>query len=61
MKPTMNACSTDESDWRSLADAGLSDRQIARDIVAQVLGTRIPVARPLPGEAAAEDRARVGD
>jgi len=34
-----------------LAEAGLSDRQIARDIVAQVLGTRIPVARPLPEEA----------
>jgi 1-deoxy-D-xylulose-5-phosphate synthase len=31
-----------------LEDAGLTDRQIARDIVAQVLGTRIPVARPLP-------------
>jgi 1-deoxy-D-xylulose-5-phosphate synthase len=36
-----------------LADAGLSDQRIARDIVAQVLGTegtRIPVARPLPDE-----------
>jgi 1-deoxy-D-xylulose-5-phosphate synthase len=33
-----------------LAEVGLSDRQIARDIVAQVLGTRIPVARPLPDE-----------
>lgn len=31
-----------------LAEAGLSDQRIARDIVAQVLGTRIPVARPLP-------------
>jgi 1-deoxy-D-xylulose-5-phosphate synthase len=31
-----------------LEEAGLTDRQIARDIVAQVLGTRIPVARPLP-------------
>ena len=30
-----------------LADAGLTDQQIARDIVSQVLGTRIPVARPL--------------
>ena len=33
-----------------LADAGLTDQQIARDIVSQVLGTRIPVARPLPEE-----------
>jgi 1-deoxy-D-xylulose-5-phosphate synthase len=36
-----------------LAAAGLSDQRIARDIVAQVLGTegtRIPVARPLPDE-----------
>ena len=36
-----------------LADVGLTDQQIARDIVAQVLGTRIPVARPLPDEAGA--------
>jgi 1-deoxy-D-xylulose-5-phosphate synthase len=35
-----------------LADVGLTDQQIARDIVSQVLGTRIPVARPLPEEAA---------
>ncbi|WP_166864670.1 MULTISPECIES: 1-deoxy-D-xylulose-5-phosphate synthase [unclassified Salinibacterium] len=33
-----------------LADAGLTEQRIARDIVAQVLGTRIPVARPLPAE-----------
>jgi 1-deoxy-D-xylulose-5-phosphate synthase len=33
-----------------LADVGLTDQQIARDIVSQVLGTRIPVARPLPEE-----------
>jgi 1-deoxy-D-xylulose-5-phosphate synthase len=36
-----------------LGDVGLTDRQIARDIVAQVLGTegaRIPVARRLPEE-----------
>ena len=31
-----------------LADVGLTDQQIARDIVSQVLGQRIPVARPLP-------------
>jgi 1-deoxy-D-xylulose-5-phosphate synthase len=30
-----------------LASVGLTDQQIARDIVSQVLGTRIPVARPL--------------
>lgn len=34
-----------------LDGAGLNDRRIARDIVAQVLGTRIPVARPLPENA----------
>ncbi|QEO10175.1 1-deoxy-D-xylulose-5-phosphate synthase [Protaetiibacter larvae] len=38
-----------------LEDVGLTDQRIARDIVAQVLGTRIPVARPLPGEAARAD------
>src|SRR6187402_2566387 len=37
-----------------LADAGLTDQRIARDIVSQVLGTRIPVARPLPDEPARE-------
>jgi 1-deoxy-D-xylulose-5-phosphate synthase len=31
-----------------LAEAGLTDQKIARDIVSQVLGQRIPVARPLP-------------
>ncbi|WP_167131671.1 1-deoxy-D-xylulose-5-phosphate synthase [Paramicrobacterium chengjingii] len=29
-----------------LEDAGLTGRQIARDVVAQVLGSRIPIARP---------------
>ena len=36
-----------------LAEVGLSDQRIARDIVSQVLGTagtRIPIARPLPDE-----------
>lgn len=42
-----------------LAEVGLSDQRIARDIVAQVLGTRIPVARPLPEEIDAEQSARV--
>lgn len=36
-----------------LEAAGLSEQRIARDIVAQVLGTRIPVARPLPEESTA--------
>jgi 1-deoxy-D-xylulose-5-phosphate synthase len=34
-----------------LADAGLTAQDIARDVVAQVLGSKIPVARPLPEEA----------
>ncbi|MCU1571167.1 MAG: dxs [Naasia sp.] len=31
-----------------LAEAGLTAQVIARDLVAQVLGTKIPIARPLP-------------
>jgi len=38
-----------------LDEVGLSDQRIARDIVAQVLGTRIPVARPLPEDVAAQE------
>jgi 1-deoxy-D-xylulose-5-phosphate synthase len=30
--------------------AGLTPQNIARDLVAQVLGSRIPVARPLPDD-----------
>jgi 1-deoxy-D-xylulose-5-phosphate synthase len=41
-----------------LAEVGLSDQQIARDIVSQVLGTRIPVARPLPEEAVPQESSR---
>jgi 1-deoxy-D-xylulose-5-phosphate synthase len=41
-----------------LEDVGLTPQHIARDVVAQVLGSRIPVARPLPEEAAAHDEAR---
>ena len=33
-----------------LDDAGLTPQKIARDLVAQVLGSRIPIARPLPLE-----------
>ncbi|RDV43453.1 1-deoxy-D-xylulose-5-phosphate synthase [Leifsonia sp. ku-ls] len=35
-----------------LEDAGLTPQKIARDLVAQVLGSRVPIARPLPEEAA---------
>ena len=41
-----------------LEDAGLTDQRIARDIVAQVLGTRVPVARPLPEESREYDAER---
>lgn len=34
--------------------AGLTPQAIARDVVAQVLGSRIPVARPLPDDARVE-------
>jgi 1-deoxy-D-xylulose-5-phosphate synthase len=33
---------------------GLTPQQIARDLVSQVLGSKIPVARPLPDEASTE-------
>ncbi|WP_077488602.1 1-deoxy-D-xylulose-5-phosphate synthase [Sinomonas mesophila] len=35
-----------------LERVGLTPRQIAHDIVAQVLGTKVPFARPLPGQPA---------
>lgn len=38
-----------------LQDAGLTPAKIAHDVVAQVLGTRIPVARPAPSDAALHD------
>jgi 1-deoxy-D-xylulose-5-phosphate synthase len=34
-----------------LEEAGLTPQQIARDVVEQVLGSKIPVARPLPEDA----------
>jgi 1-deoxy-D-xylulose-5-phosphate synthase len=37
-----------------LEDAGLTPQKIARDLVAQVLGSRIPIARPLPAEELSE-------
>ncbi|WP_158864530.1 1-deoxy-D-xylulose-5-phosphate synthase [Leifsonia sp. AG29] len=33
-----------------LEDAGLTPQKIARDLVAQVLGSRVPIARPLPAD-----------
>ncbi|NQX14308.1 1-deoxy-D-xylulose-5-phosphate synthase [Rathayibacter sp. VKM Ac-2857] len=41
-----------------LDDVGLTPQHIARDVVAQVLGSKIPVARPLPEEVAAHDDVR---
>lgn len=45
------------------SDAGLTAQVIARDVVAQVLGSKIPVARPLPEEqnADTEDLLRRND
>ncbi|SJM65805.1 1-deoxy-D-xylulose-5-phosphate synthase [Gulosibacter sp. 10] len=37
-----------------LEDAGLTSRRIARDVVAQVLGSRVPAARPRPSGRPAE-------
>lgn len=41
-----------------LAEAGLTAQDIARDVVAQVLGSKIPVARPLPEESHISDSLR---
>ncbi len=41
-----------------LEDAGLTPQKIARDLVAQVLGSKVPVARPLPTEAGRGSRRR---
>jgi 1-deoxy-D-xylulose-5-phosphate synthase len=35
-----------------LERVGLTAQQVARDVVAQVLGTKVPFARPLPGQEA---------
>ena len=40
---------------KPLEKVGLTPQHIARDVVAQVLGSKIPVARPLP----AEENARI--
>ncbi|HOT34113.1 MAG TPA: transketolase C-terminal domain-containing protein, partial [Rhodoglobus sp.] len=39
-----------------LEQVGLTPQAIARDVVAQVLGSKIPVARPLPAELTASER-----
>ena len=41
-----------------LTEAGLTAQDIARDVVAQVLGSKIPVARPLPEESSVADSLR---
>jgi len=41
-----------------LEDAGLTPAKIAQDVVAQVLGTRIPVARPTHAPLSIDDFAR---
>ena len=38
-----------------LERVGLTPQDIARDVVSQVLGSKIPVARPLPGESETSD------
>jgi 1-deoxy-D-xylulose-5-phosphate synthase len=40
-----------------LQKVGLTPQHIARDVVAQVLGSKIPIARPLEGES--EDERRI--
>ena len=47
-------------DW-ILEQVGLTPQAIARDVVAQVLGTRIPVARPLPEDVPAEQERAARD
>ncbi|MGO4300424.1 1-deoxy-D-xylulose-5-phosphate synthase [Leifsonia sp. RAF41] len=44
-----------------LEDAGLTPQKIARDLVAQVLGSRVPIARPLPDDATADDTPADGE
>jgi 1-deoxy-D-xylulose-5-phosphate synthase len=41
-----------------LEDAGLTSQHIARNLVAQVLGMKVPVARPLPAEGDTNDSIR---
>ena len=41
-----------------LDQVGLTPQHIARDVVAQVLGSKIPVARPLPDEHSERERIR---
>ncbi len=39
-----------------LEQVGLTPQAIARDVVAQVLGSKIPVARPLPSESSSDEQ-----
>ncbi|MDM4763204.1 1-deoxy-D-xylulose-5-phosphate synthase [Galbitalea sp. SE-J8] len=41
-----------------LESVGLTAQRIAQDVVSQVLGSKIPVARPLPDDVPASERAR---
>lgn len=43
-----------------LEKVGLTSQNIARDVVAQVLGSKIPVARPLPEDQAVESARQAG-
>ena len=43
-----------------LEKVGLTAQTIARDVVAQVLGSKIPIARPLPGELTVDARVTEG-
>jgi 1-deoxy-D-xylulose-5-phosphate synthase len=41
-----------------LARVGLTPQDIARDLVSQVLGSKIPIARPLPADSEVDERLR---
>ena len=43
------------------ARVGLTAQRIARDLTAQVLGSKVPAARPLPGAASADGGPSLGD
>ena len=43
-----------------LEEVGLTAQRIARDIESQVLGTRVPMARPLPGDDERLDTGQIG-
>jgi 1-deoxy-D-xylulose-5-phosphate synthase len=41
-----------------LKDVGLTSQDIARNLVSQVMGMKVPVARPLPDESTTQERLR---